>query len=109
MQRCPRDRSRSTGVGYHSCEVLNNRTVLGFATNTGRAAPPSGAENTKDPVGLLAVQAQMPVVSSFMENSRHRDKLREMTFAAIEPILGLHRAIQNHYTDVRSGMAARGG
>jgi hypothetical protein len=53
-------------------------------------------------VGLLAVLAQMPVVSSFMENARHREELREMTFAAIEPILGLHQAIQNHHTDMRS-------
>ena len=45
-------------------------------------------------VGLLAVQAQLPVISSF-DNSRHRQELREMTFAAIEPILGLHQAIQN--------------
>ena len=50
-------------------------------------------------VGLLAVQAQMPVISSF-ENS-HRQELREMTFAAIEPILGLHQAIQNRLTDMR--------
>ena len=60
-------------------------------------------------VGLLAVQAQMPVVFSFIENSRHREELREMTFAAIEPILGLHQAIQNRLTDIRSGMGIRGG
>ena len=50
-------------------------------------------------VGLLAVQAQLPVISSF-ENS-HRQELREMTFAAIEPILGLHQAIQNRLMDMR--------
>ncbi len=52
-------------------------------------------------VGLLAVHAQLPVISSFMENSRYRQGLREMTFAAIEPILGLHQAIQNRLTDMR--------
>jgi hypothetical protein len=46
-------------------------------------------------VGLLAVQAQMPVISSLDQTRGHRQALREMTFAAIEPILGLHQAIQN--------------
>lgn len=55
-------------------------------------------------VGLLAVQAQMPVIFSFIENSRHREDLREMTFVAIEPIFGLHQVIQNHYAYVRSRM-----
>jgi hypothetical protein len=60
-------------------------------------------------VGLLAVQAQLPVISSFIENSRHREQLREMTFAAIEPILGLHQAIQNRLTDMRSNRGCSGG
>jgi hypothetical protein len=60
-------------------------------------------------VGLLAVQAQMPVVYSFTENSRHRQELREMTFAAIEPILGLHQAIQNRLTDMRRSNIESGG
>jgi hypothetical protein len=59
-------------------------------------------------VGLLAVQAQMPVISSF-DDSRHRQELREMTFAAIEPILGLHQAIQNRLTDMRSDTGCSGG
>jgi hypothetical protein len=46
-------------------------------------------------VGLLAVQAQMPVISSLDQTRGHRQELYEMTFAAIEPILGLHQAIQN--------------
>jgi hypothetical protein len=54
-------------------------------------------------VGLIAVQAQMPVVFSFVENERHRDALLEMTFAAIEPILGLHHAIHNQSVDMGSG------
>jgi Golgi phosphoprotein 3 (GPP34) len=52
-------------------------------------------------VGLLAVQAQMPVISSFIENSWSREVLREMTFAAIEPILELRQVIQDYYTDMR--------
>jgi hypothetical protein len=50
----------------------------------------------------------MPVISSF-DNSRHRQELREMTFAAIEPILGLHQAIQNRLTDMRSNTGFSGG
>ena len=53
-------------------------------------------------VGLLGVLGQMPTVFSFDESARHRDELRQMTFAAIAPIVGLHQAIQAHYDDVRS-------
>ncbi len=54
-------------------------------------------------LGLIAVQAQMPVVFSFVKNSRQRDVLREMTLAAIEPILGLHQATHNQFSDYPSG------
>jgi Golgi phosphoprotein 3 (GPP34) len=57
-------------------------------------------------LGLLAVQAQMPFVFNFTENALHRDELREMTFAAIEPILGLHQVIQDHYAEMRSSMGS---
>jgi hypothetical protein len=60
-------------------------------------------------VGLIAVQAQMPAVSSFNASEQHRNALREMTFAAIEPILGLHQAVQNLFADMRSGMGGNGG
>lgn len=53
-------------------------------------------------VGLLGVLGQLPTVLSFKESAQHREALREMTFAAIEPILGLHEAIQKHHTDMRS-------
>ena len=52
-------------------------------------------------VGLLAVQAQMPVVLSLLEDSRHREQLREMALAAIEPILGLHHVILDYYMEMR--------
>jgi hypothetical protein len=41
-------------------------------------------------------------VFSFEESARHRSELRQMTFAAIERIGGLHQAIQTHYDDVRN-------
>ena len=60
-------------------------------------------------LGLIAVQAQMAVVFSFIDERHDRDGLREMTFAAIEPILGLYQAIHNRWDDIRSGMAWGGG
>jgi hypothetical protein len=59
-------------------------------------------------LGLIAVQSQMPAVSTFIANSRHRDALHEMTQFTILPILGLHQAIQNQYADMRSGMGGGG-
>ncbi len=44
-------------------------------------------------VGMLGVLGQMPTVLSFEECSRYRQELREMTLAAIEPILGLQQAV----------------
>jgi Golgi phosphoprotein 3 GPP34 len=53
-------------------------------------------------VGLLGVLGQLPTVFRLEESARHRDELRQMTFAAIAPIVGLHQAIQTHYDDVRN-------
>jgi Golgi phosphoprotein 3 (GPP34) len=52
-------------------------------------------------VGLLGVLGQMPTVFSFDESSRHRQELRELTLAAIEPILGLHQAVLAYCEDRR--------
>ena len=52
-------------------------------------------------VGMLGVLGQMPTVLSFKESSRYRQELREMTLAAIEPILGLHHAIHTFLEDQR--------
>jgi Golgi phosphoprotein 3 (GPP34) len=59
--------------------------------------------------GLLAVLAQMPTVLSFKESSQHQQELREMIFAAIAPIVGLHQAIEKYHEDVRANMAMGGG
>jgi hypothetical protein len=56
-------------------------------------------------VGLLGVLGQMPTVFSFDESARHRQVLRQMTFAAIEPIVGLHQAIQTYHDDLRLRMS----
>ena len=44
---------------------------------------------------------------SYDECPRNRGRLREMTFGAIEPIVGLHRAIEEHHNEVRSQMGTR--
>ena len=51
---------------------------------------------------------QMPTVLSFKEDSQHRQELRELTFAAIAPIVGLHQAIEIYHEDVRAGSAGAG-
>lgn len=60
-------------------------------------------------LGLIAVLSQMPVVSDFNDSELHRNALREMTFAAIEPILGLHHAIYRQSADMGSGWGGSGG
>jgi hypothetical protein len=58
--------------------------------------------------GLLAVLGQMPTVLGFKESSRHRQELRELTFAAIAPIVGLHQAIETYLEAVGTGMGSNG-
>lgn len=55
-------------------------------------------------LGLLGVLGQMPTVLSFDECSRYRCQLRALTFASIEPILGLYQAIERHHTEIRGQM-----
>jgi hypothetical protein len=55
-------------------------------------------------LGLLGVLGQVPTVLSFDECSQYRFRLRALTFASIEPILGLHQAIERHHTEMRSQM-----
>lgn len=42
-----------------------------------------------------------PWYPGLIENSRHREELREITLAAIEPISGLHQAIEDYYEHLR--------
>jgi hypothetical protein len=53
-------------------------------------------------VGLLGAQAQLPTVFSREEGWAHREVIRELTLAAIEPILGLHQAVLRHLEDRRA-------
>ena len=60
-------------------------------------------------IGLIAVQAQMPAVMDFIDEPRDRTALHEMTFATIEPILGLYNAIHNQAADKGSAWSGGGG
>jgi hypothetical protein len=66
------------------------------------------ADQPADPralaVGLIAVQAQLRAVSGFIDDVHDRERLRVMTLAAIEPILGLYNAIHRQYEEIRSSM-----
>ncbi len=70
--------------------LCDEEVVSGLADRVIEALHNAIDDRPADPrplaVGLLTVQPQMPVVSSLIENSRHREELRQMTLAAIEPI-----------------------
>jgi hypothetical protein len=65
------------------------------------------ADRPADPrplaLGLMAAEAQLPVVSGFLEDARSREQVRQMTLAAIEPILGLHEAMVRRYSGYSGG------
>jgi hypothetical protein len=59
-------------------------------------------------VGLIAVQAQLPAMSMFLDDNHDCAQLHQMTLAAIEPILGLYNALHTHYAEVRAGALGGG-
>ncbi len=59
-------------------------------------------------LGLIAVQAQLAPVYSFIEERQHRDRLHELTLLTIEPILGLHQAIVGRLEGEGSGAGGWG-
>ena len=94
------DENMVDALGHRVTEALTN--ILGDR----HAHPPALA------VGLIAVQAQLPVVSRFIDDAHDRDRLREMTFATIEPILALYNAIHRRHEENswgRSGGCGGGG
>ena len=54
-------------------------------------------------MGLLGVLGEMPTVFSTEERAQHRLELRDLTFAAIAPIMGLQEAVQSIYDVMRGG------
>lgn len=60
-------------------------------------------------LGLLAVEAQMPVVSHFLNDAGRRGQVHQMALAAIEPIVGLHQAVVRRFSDHRSDGGCGGG
>jgi hypothetical protein len=83
------DKDMVSGLAHRVTEALRNAI-------DGRPADPRPLA-----VGLLGVLGQMPTVFSFEECARHRQELRELTLAAIAPIVGLHEAIQTYLESKR--------
>ena len=104
---------RMMGIVPARLEVYDNDMVGGLAHRVTDTLRNILDDRAADPrllaLGLIAVQAQLAVVSSFIDDRHDRDRLREMTLAAIEPILGLYQAIHIRWDDIRSGMALGGG
>jgi hypothetical protein len=90
-------------------ELSDEDAVSGLADQVTEALRNAIDGQQADPrplaVGLLAVLGQMPTVFSFKESSRHRQQIRELIFAAIAPILGLHQAIETYYEGVGARLA----
>jgi Golgi phosphoprotein 3 (GPP34) len=104
---------RMLGLVPARVDVYDEYMVEGLAHRVTDALRNILADQPAEPrslaVGLIAVQAQLPAVSSFTDDRHDRDRLHEMTLATIEPILGLYNAIHTHCADVRSGSAWDGG
>lgn len=105
---------RTFGVLPHARQAVYDVDMVGsLAERVTQALRNILDDRPADPrplaLGLIAVLAQMPVVSNFNENELNRMALREMTFAAIEPILALHHAIHSQSADMGSGWGGSGG
>jgi hypothetical protein len=100
-------RRKMLGLVAARCDVYDEDMVEMLASRVTEALRNILADRPADPrslaVGLIAVQAQLPAVAGFTDDKYVRLRLREMTLAAIEPILGLYNAIHTHYSDVRAG------
>jgi hypothetical protein len=104
---------RKLGLGRARLDIYDDDMVGGLAQRVTDTLRDILEDRPVDPrplaVGLIAVQAQLSVASSFTDDVHDRDRLREMTLAAIEPILGLYQAIHVRFDDIRSGMGSGGG
>lgn len=87
-------------------QVYDGDMVDGLADRTTGALYDAVEGRQADPrmlaVGMLGVLGQLPAVGSFTDSSRHRQQLRELIPAAIEPIVGLQQAVLAHLEDQRS-------
>jgi len=87
--------------------VYDENAISGLADRVSDALRNAIDARPADPrplaLGLIAALAQMPVVDALFDSPERSEALREMTFCAIEPILGLHEAIQKHLSEMRSG------
>ncbi len=97
-------------------KVYDDDMIGGLASQVtdalGRAITDRPAEPRLLALALIAVQARMPFIATFAEDPQYWLTLHQMTLATIEPILGLHQAVQLRRGDARwgdGGGAGRGG
>jgi Golgi phosphoprotein 3 (GPP34) len=106
-------RRRMFGVIPARDHVYDENVISGLADRVTDALRNAIDARPADPrplaLGLIAALAQMPVVDALVDDPKRREALREMTFCAIEPILGLHEAIQEHLSEMRSDVGCSGG
>ena len=86
--------------------------VGGLADRVAQALRNAIAGRPADPrplaLGLLGVLGEMPTVLHIDEHAQHRREVRELTFAAIAPLMGLDEAVESIY-DVMRGRGGRDG
>jgi hypothetical protein len=103
-----RDQLKSTIIPAARLAPSDEDAVSGLADQVTEALRNAIDGRESDPrplaVGLLAVLGQMPTVFSFKESAQHREQIRELIFAAIAPIVGLHQAIEAHEEDLRASL-----
>ena len=84
------------------CEVYDRDLVGGLTQRVTDTLRDVIADRPVDPrllaVGLIATQAQLRVVSAFLDCTYDRNRLHEMTSAAIEPICALRREMLDYLT-----------
>jgi hypothetical protein len=102
-------RQRMMGMVTGHCEVHDDEMVAGVVRRVTEGLHDVLADRPVDPrvlaTGLIAIQAQLPVVSGFLDRARDRNRLHALTDCAIEPIVTLRReALDYLKSSVGSGM-----
>jgi Golgi phosphoprotein 3 (GPP34) len=87
--------------------------VGGLADRVAQALRNSIAGRPADPrpltLGLLGILGEMPTVFSIEERAQHRQRLWDLTFAAIAPFRGLHEAVASVYEEMQGKGGVVGG
>ncbi len=104
---CPQRRRTLGIIPAGRLGLYDEGMVGGLADRVAQALRNAIADRPADPrpltLGLLGVLGEMPTVFSTEERAQHRLELRDLTFAAIAPIMGLQEAVQSIYDVMRGG------